>query len=184
MHNHVNSRNSVFRLLGYLYWKIWGQNHTCGAMSLLSECRWVKPSGAHYNDVIMSAMASQITSLTIVYSTVYLGVDQRKHQSSASRAFVRGIHRGPVNSPHKGPVTRKMFSFDDVIMWNWDTYRIMYVLAWRTVYVLTRGLFWCLFPELRSNEGNKHQITLEWAHKQFVTRVHTLFYFLHDITNR
>ena len=38
-----------------------------------------------------------------------------------------------------------------------DTYRIMYVLAWRTVYALTRGLFWCLFPELRSNEGNKHQ---------------------------
>ena len=62
-------------------------------------------------------------------------------------------------------------------------YRIMYVLAWRTVYALTRGLFWCLFPEKRSNEGNKHQITLEWAHKQFVTRVHTLFYFLHDITN-
>ena len=43
-----------------------------------------------------------------------LGVDQRKHQSSASLAFVRGIHRWPMNSPHKGAVTRKMFSFDDV----------------------------------------------------------------------
>ena len=43
--------------------------------------------------------------------------------------------------------------------------------------------FWCLFPELRSNEGNKHQLTLEWAQKQFITRAHTLFYFLHDITN-
>ena len=64
----------------------------------------------------MSTMASQITSLTIVYSTVYLGADQWKHQSSASLAFVRGIHRWPVNSPHKGPVTRKMFPFDDVIM--------------------------------------------------------------------
>ena len=64
----------------------------------------------------MSFMASQITSLTIVYSTVYSGADQRKHQSSASLAFVRGIHRGPVNSPHKWPVTRKMFPFDDVIM--------------------------------------------------------------------
>ena len=71
---------------------------------------------AHYDDVIMTAMASQITSLTIVYSIVYSGTDQRKHQSSASLAFVRGIHRGPVNSPHKGPVTRKMFPFDDVIM--------------------------------------------------------------------
>ena len=64
----------------------------------------------------MSAMASQITSLRIVYSTVYSSGDQRKHQSSASLAFVRGIHRRPVNSPHKGPVTRKMFPFDDVIM--------------------------------------------------------------------
>ena len=42
---------------------------------------------------------------------------------------------------------------------------------------LTRVLFWCLFPELRSNEGNKHQITLPWALKKFVTRVHTLFSF-------
>ena len=63
-------------------------------------------------------MASPITSLLIVYTTVYSGADQRKHQSSASLAFVRGIHRRPVNSPHKGPVTRKMFPFDDVIMRN------------------------------------------------------------------
>ena len=46
----------------------------------------------------MGSMASQITSLTIVYSTVYSAADQRKHQSSASLAFVRGIHRGPGNS--------------------------------------------------------------------------------------
>ena len=64
----------------------------------------------------MDAMASQIASLVIVYSTVYLGADQRKPQSFASLAFVRGIHRWPVNSPHKGPVTRKMFPFHDVIM--------------------------------------------------------------------
>ena len=69
----------------------------------------------------MSLMVSQITSLTIVYSAVYSGADQRKHQRSASLAFVRGIHRGPVNSPHKWPVTRKMFPFDDVIMWNQET---------------------------------------------------------------
>ena len=75
----------------------------------------------HYNDVIMSSLASQITSLTIVYSIVYSSADQRKHQSSASLAFVRGIHRGPVNSPHKGPVTRKMFPFDDVIMVDTET---------------------------------------------------------------
>ena len=64
----------------------------------------------------MTTIASQITSLTIVYSIFYSDADQRKHQSSASLAFVRGIHRGPVNSPHKWPVTRKMFPFDDVIM--------------------------------------------------------------------
>ena len=70
----------------------------------------------HYNDVIMGAIASQITSLTIVYSIVYSDADQRKHQSSASLAFVLWIHRGPVNSPHKWPVTRKIFPFDDVII--------------------------------------------------------------------
>ena len=73
-------------------------------------------SSKHYSDVMMDAMACQITSLAIVYSTVYLVADQRKHQSSASLAFVRGIHRSPVNSPHKGQVMRKRFPFDDVIM--------------------------------------------------------------------
>ena len=72
----------------------------------------------HYDDVIMTMLASQITSLIVVYSIVYSGVNQRKHQSSASLAFVREIHRGPVNFPHKWPVTRKMFPFDDVIMFT------------------------------------------------------------------
>ena len=70
----------------------------------------------HYNNVIMGAIASQTTSLTIVYSTVYSDADQRKHQNSASLAFVWWIHRGPVNSPCKWPVTRKMSPFDDVIL--------------------------------------------------------------------
>ena len=70
----------------------------------------------HNSDIIMGAMTSQITCHTIVYSTVYWGADQRKHQSSASLAFVPGIHRWPVNSPHKWPVTREMFPLDDVIM--------------------------------------------------------------------
>ena len=73
----------------------------------------------NYNNIIMGAIASQITSITIVYSIVYPDADQRKHQSSASLAFVRGIHRGPVNSQHKWSVTRKIVLFDDVIMWNW-----------------------------------------------------------------
>ena len=83
----------------------------------------------HYSDIIMGAMASQITSLTIVYSIIYSGADQRKHQSSASLAFVRGIHRRPVNSPHKGPVMRKMFRFDDNMMdiW-WLSARLQYTV--------------------------------------------------------
>ena len=70
----------------------------------------------HYSDIIMGAIASQITSLTTVYSSVYSDADQRKHQSSASLAFVHGIHRRPVKSLHIGAMTRKMFPFDDVIM--------------------------------------------------------------------
>ena len=71
----------------------------------------------HYCDVIMSAMGYQITGVSVVYSTVCTGADQRKHQSSAWLAFVRGIHRWLVNPPHRGPVTQKMFPFDDVIMY-------------------------------------------------------------------
>ena len=75
-----------------------------------------KERAIHYSDGIMTTMASQITSLTIVYSAVNSCADQRKHQSSASLASVRGILRWPVNSPLKGLVTRKMFPVDDVIM--------------------------------------------------------------------
>ena len=71
----------------------------------------------HYSDVIMSAMASQITGdFHCLINRFFSGADQRKYQSSASLAFKRGIHRWPVNSPHKEPVTRKLFPFDDVIM--------------------------------------------------------------------
>ena len=74
---------------------------------------------AHYNDVIMRAMAS------IVCLTVCSGVDQRKHQSSAWLAFVRGIHRRPVDSPHNRPVTRKCFHW-----WRYHTmFRPLTVLS-------------------------------------------------------
>ena len=69
----------------------------------------------HYCDVIMSVVASRITSFTIVCSTVYSGADQIKHQSSASGTFVWGIYRWPVNSPHKRPVMR-IFP----IWWRYD----------------------------------------------------------------
>ena len=90
----------------------WLQTNTARFMKNIGFCHgtMMRVWGVHCNDVIMGAIASQITSLTIVYSTVYSDADQTKHQSSASLAFVRGIHRGPVNSPHKWPVTRENVS--------------------------------------------------------------------------
>ena len=81
---------------------------------MVAWCFKVIPT--HYNDVIMGAMASQITSLTIIYSSIYSDADERKHQSSVSLAFVQGIHWWPVNSLYKRPVTWKMFLFDDIFM--------------------------------------------------------------------
>ena len=92
-------------------WAFGGKMATSGLLStVVPESRWAtcpidkkyqNKNVSHYGDVIMGTIASQITSFAIVYSTVYSGADQRKHQSSASLAFVRGIHRIPVNSPHK-----------------------------------------------------------------------------------
>ena len=101
-----------YKIIGVIY------SHPChnfkGGLAAANSW-WTDMINYHYGDVMMGTMTSQITSLTIVYSAIYSGADQRKHESSASLAFVRGIHRGPVNSPHKWPVTGKMFPFDDVI---------------------------------------------------------------------
>ena len=67
----------------------------------------------------MGEMASQITSLKIVYSSVYSGTYQKKHQSSASLAFVRGIHRWPVNSQHKWIVTRDVIMMQHNVDYIW-----------------------------------------------------------------
>ena len=99
----------------------------------LSKVHW-----NHNSDVIKGAIASQITGLMIVYSIVYSDADKIKHQSSASLAFVWGMHRWPVNSPHKWPVTRKMFPFDDVIMWH--------ALLDVAIDLLPRDLSHCRFP--------------------------------------
>ena len=83
-----------------------------------------------YNDIMMGAIASQITSLTIVYSTVYSKKTSKLRVTGM--AFVRGIHRRPVNSQHKWQVTRKMFPFDDVIMWR--------LLLWWYIIYLCKAL--------------------------------------------
>ena len=89
----------------------------------------------------MGAVGSQITSLTIVYSTVYSGIDERKHLNFASLAFVRGIYRRPVNSPHKWPVTRKMFPFDDVIV----QMLLLLLLSLQLLFLINS---WFLYPQL------------------------------------
>ena len=89
----------------------------CKDSAIRSLKKWIrKMIHSHHSDVVMSTKASQVTSLTIVYSTVYSGTDERKHQSSASLSIVRGIPRWPVNSPCKESLTRKMPPFDDVTM--------------------------------------------------------------------
>ena len=117
---YVSTKDSKWYSFNYYLYSMkqwaWGTWISCSCVPniwLVYFHMWVQ---THYSDVIMTTMASQIISFTIIYSTVYSGTDQRKHQSSASLASVRGIHRSPVNSPYKGPVTRKLFPFDDVIM--------------------------------------------------------------------
>ena len=131
-----------------------------------------KMSSAHYHDIMMSTLASQITSLTIVYSTVYPGADLRKHQSSASLAFLRGIQRWPMSSPHKGPVKRKLFPFDDVIMQNGghfiqmgDETSIMYIVQRAT---FTTIFYQWILPtntKLGTTSGNEtFLISLGWKY--------------------
>ena len=120
----------------------------------------------HYCDVIMGAMAFQITSPTIVYSTVNSDADQRKHQSSASLAFVRGIHRWPVNSPHKWPVTRKMFTFDDVIMYR--------NLSQQSFCALTDTTFTDQIQTSIPNAKSRHQIDVGAVYHVTNARYHTI----------
>ena len=81
----------------------WGQ--FLRKSSRYKSLKWVW----HYIDVIMTTIASQITSLMVVYSIVYSCADQRKHQSSASLAFVRGIHRDRWIPRTKGQLRGKCF---------------------------------------------------------------------------
>ena len=89
---------------------------------------WGTGDALHYNDVIMSAMASQLTGVSIIFSTV------KTHQRFASLIFVRGIHQRPVDSAHKGPLTHKMFPFyevatGDAVMCQWTRTSLVQILA-------------------------------------------------------
>ena len=127
----------------------------------------------------MGAMASQIISLTSVYSTIYSDANQRKHQSSALLAFVRGIHRWPVNSPHKWPVTRKMFPFDDVMMItlklqgrnrsDLPRLRILITLMTNKIFVMLCSFFsfWYNFGVLKQDKFEVSHYFLENCWKKF-----------------
>ena len=120
---HTNTTSSLFVLtwLGHFCSCHVCCNHgVCSRSSRTDRWRFWNCEWSHWPEpsarCVRPAIASQITSVSTVYSTVCSGADQRKHQSLAPLAFVRGIHRWPADSPHKGPVTRKMFPFDDVII--------------------------------------------------------------------
>ena len=125
----------------------------------------------HYGDVIMGAMASQITGLTIVYSIVYSGAD-KKHQSSALLAFVQGNHRWPVNSPRKLPVTRKLFPFDDAIMVMYKQTNITMMTSWH-------GTSFYMTAPLLGNPAGTDEFLRQWPLMHaldgfFVASLHTL----------
>ena len=132
---------------GLVYWciyAIWSNSIFQNYISVTTVYGMTIP---HYNDVIMGAMASK-SPASRLFTRQF--IDQRKHQSSAPLAFVRGIHRGPVNSPYKGPVTRKMFPFADVIMWS----RCMF--QWLT----------CFWPQRAPRAHNTYVEHREWQQKE------------------
>ena len=137
--------------------------------------RYVLFTATRYSDVMMGAMASQITSVSIVYSTACSGADQRKHQSSASLAFVRGINRWPMNPPHKGPVTQKMFPFDDVIM---ATFSAAAVKGWPPTKCLYMGIpgsykFLIILNDLNICRDHVHITYLyEFSHHWQIVLIH------------
>ena len=119
----------------------------------------------------MGTIAPQITSLTIVYSTVYSNADQRKYLSSASPAFVRGLHRRPVNSPHKWPVTRKMFPFNVVIMGlsiirrrqSWNC--LIFLIKWWNSILHDDVIKWKHFPRYWPFVRGIHRSPVNSPHK-------------------
>ena len=111
----------------------------------------------HYSDVIMSAMASQITGVSIACSAVRPGTEQRNYQSSASLAFVRGIHGWLVNSRHKGAVTRNF-------LWRHHGYRTGQHISHKLIHVLDDDVWWHKVSSHESHMGTHIFIMIdEWT---------------------
>ena len=136
-----------------------------------------------------------MTGVWIVFSTICSGADVRKHQSPASLTFVSGIHRWPVNSPHKGPVTRKMFPFSEDVMFleqrgpcnpykpcNHNRYIEIFLrtdklrkATWKSIILKNKSKFWRTSLKVRSHMRGRTRAEaggkLAWT--QIITCVHT-----------
>ena len=135
----------VARLIMLFLYNMINRSHICIISITYHWITYYPYVGAepHYSDVTMSANVSQITGVSIVYWTVCSGGDQRQHQSSASLAFVKGCHRSTVKSPHKGPATRKMFPFDDVIMLGNGLQSFINKVLSKPMRLETSDTIWC-----------------------------------------
>ena len=154
-------KNNIPRIMNTYYYGLLPVNSThilqgyytdTGAIIRLPQCQGSNVVGyggmypEHYSDAIMSAMASQITGVSIVCSIICSGADNRKPQSSASLVFMMGIHQWQVYSPHKGPVTRKYsiwWRHHDATTTRWSTtepcvYFVGYNVGVKSMYKLPR----------------------------------------------
>ena len=123
----------------------------------------------HYNAVIMSATASQITNLMSAYSSVYSGEDQRKRQSSASVAFVRWIHPWPVNSPSQRASNEENSS----IWWrHHEGIHQWWCQPWRNRFYVRVSL--CTVDVVAENWGISYEIALRWISPDFTDDKSTL----------
>ena len=116
------------RMYIYIRWYVYKPLHYMSlffkVQSVLSICcSTYRTNKHHYIDVIMTIIASQITSLTVVYSTVYSDADQSKHQSSASLTFVWGIHRDRWIPRTKGQLRGRCFH---LMTSSWQHINIMH----------------------------------------------------------
>ena len=146
-------------------WGIWMTGWNSPVLTIFHKILRYTPSSSpigarHYNDVIMGTVVSQNTSLAIVYSTVYSGAAQRKHESSASLAIVREFTRDQWIPPQKWPVTWKMFPFDDVIM-KWGVfceYKIL-LMSYLCYCVIMQYLHMIDFPITQPRSDMKQRFT-------------------------
>ena len=112
-----------------------------------------------YNDIIMRAMASQITCISIVYPTVCSGIDQIKHQNFTPLTSVRGIHQWLVNSPHKGPVMLKCFPMMASSCYDQD--KILWALSIKLFLKFWMHVVW---PAVTLSAGCMGSLWLTWNH--------------------